>query len=161
MAGAIAGCEIVDVKVTLCDGSYYEGDSDDAAFESAGFMAVKEAMPQANPVLLEPVMSLELSVLSVGLRNRKILSGIGEGNDPLQGFAVVPRYPLRGISLHFLSMTLQLGQVVEGVGVAQLTSVNQAHEQITHVCPIQRPIEQGILPVENSSLQCALDNIIV
>lgn len=62
MAGAIAGYEIVDAKVTLCDGSYHEDDSDDAAFESAGFMAVKEAMPQANPVLLEPVMSLELIV---------------------------------------------------------------------------------------------------
>ena len=61
-AGAIAGYEIVDAKVTLCDGSYHEGDSDDAAFESAGFMAVKEAMLQASPVLLEPVVSLELIV---------------------------------------------------------------------------------------------------
>jgi elongation factor G len=59
-AGSIAGYEIVDAKVTLCDGSYHEGDSDDEAFESAGFMAVKEAMPQASPVLLEPVMSLEV-----------------------------------------------------------------------------------------------------
>jgi len=61
-AGAFAGYEIVDVKVTLCDGSYHEDDSDDAAFESAGFMAMKEAAPQASPVLLEPLMSLELIV---------------------------------------------------------------------------------------------------
>jgi len=61
-AGAIAGYEIVDAKVTLCDGSYHEDDSDDAAFESAAFMAVKEAMRHANAVLLEPVMSLELIV---------------------------------------------------------------------------------------------------
>ena len=61
-AGAVAGYEVVDVKVTLCDGSYHEGDSDDAAFESAGFMAMKEAIPQASPVLLEPLMSLELIV---------------------------------------------------------------------------------------------------
>jgi hypothetical protein len=45
-------------------------------------------------------------VLSAGLRNRKILSGIGEGNGPFQGFAIVPRHPLRGLSLYFLSMTL-------------------------------------------------------
>lgn len=60
--GAVAGYEIVDAMVTLCDGSYHEGDSDDAAFESAGFMAVKEAVPRASPVLLEPLMSLELIV---------------------------------------------------------------------------------------------------
>ena len=47
------------------------------------------------------------------------LRGIGEGNGPFQGFAIVPGHPLRGRSRHFLSMTLQLGQVVEGVGVTQ------------------------------------------
>jgi elongation factor G len=60
--GSVAGYEIVDAKVILCDGSYHEGDSDDAAFESAGFMAMKEAVPQASPVLLEPLMSLDLIV---------------------------------------------------------------------------------------------------
>lgn len=61
-AGVVAGYEIVDVKVTLCDGSYHEGDSDEASFESAGFMAMKEAVREASPVLLEPLMSLEVSV---------------------------------------------------------------------------------------------------
>lgn len=61
-AGAVAGYEVVNVKVTLCDGSYHESDSDDTAFESAAFMAMREAMPQASPVLLEPLMSLELFV---------------------------------------------------------------------------------------------------
>jgi elongation factor G len=60
--GAVAGYEIIDARVTLCDGSYHEGDSDDAAFESAGFMATKEALTQASPVLLEPLMSLEFEV---------------------------------------------------------------------------------------------------
>src|ERR1700676_793349 len=59
------------------------------------------------------------------------------------GFVVVPRHPLRGLRLHFLSMAPQLDQVVEEVGVAQLTGVNQAHEQITHLRPIQRPIKQA------------------
>jgi elongation factor G len=61
-AGVVAGYEVVDVKVTLCDGSYHEGDSDKEAFESAGFMAMKKAMRQASPVLLEPLMSLEVVV---------------------------------------------------------------------------------------------------
>jgi len=67
---------------------------------------------------------------------RLALCGIGERNAPFQGFVVVPRHPLRGLRRHFLSMALQLGQVVEGVGVAQLTSVNQTHEQIAHIRPI-------------------------
>src|SRR4029077_11678461 len=50
-----------------------------------------------------------------------------------------------------------LGQVVEGVGVTQLTGVNQTHEQIAHIRPIQRPIEQGILPVKNRPLQRPFD----
>jgi len=61
-AGAIAGYETVDTMVTLCGGSYHEDDSDDAAFESAAFMELKEAMTHANPVLLEPVMFLEFIV---------------------------------------------------------------------------------------------------
>jgi elongation factor G len=60
--GFVAGYEMVDVKVTLCDGSYHEGDSDEEAFETAGFMAMKEAIRQANPVLLEPLMSVEVIV---------------------------------------------------------------------------------------------------
>jgi hypothetical protein len=58
-------------------------------------------------------------------------------------------------------MTLQLGQVVEGVGVAQLTSVNQTHEQIAHIRPIQRPIKQGILPVKNGPLQRSFANVVI
>ena len=58
----VAGHEIIDIKVILCDGSYHEADSDEAAFESAGFIAMKEAMRQSGVVLLEPVVALEVSV---------------------------------------------------------------------------------------------------
>ena len=61
-AGVFGGYEMVDVKVTLRDGSYHETDSDADAFETAGFMAVKDAVRRANPVLLEPLMSLQVSV---------------------------------------------------------------------------------------------------
>jgi elongation factor G len=60
--GILAGYPIVDVKVTLYDGSYHEVDSDEMAFKIAGSMAFKEAARRASPVLLEPVMAVEVTV---------------------------------------------------------------------------------------------------
>ena len=60
--GVLAGYEIVDVKVTLFDGSYHEVDSNEMAFRIAGAIALKEAARKAAPVLLEPVMSVEVVV---------------------------------------------------------------------------------------------------
>jgi elongation factor G len=112
--GVVAGCEMVDVKVTLCDGSYHEGDSDDAAFESAGFMAVKEALPQASPVLLEPVMYLELIVPQefcgsiigdlTSRRGRIEAMENRAGNQAIQ--AVVPLAEILGYATQLRSITL-------------------------------------------------------
>jgi elongation factor G len=60
--GALAGYPMVDVKVTLFDGSYHDVDSSEIAFKIAGSMAFKEATRKANPVLLEPIMSVEVVV---------------------------------------------------------------------------------------------------
>jgi elongation factor G len=60
--GALAGYPMVDVKVTLFDGSYHDVDSSEIAFKIAGSMAFKEAARKANPVLLEPIMSVEVVV---------------------------------------------------------------------------------------------------
>ena len=57
-AGVVAGYPVVDVKVTLYDGSYHEVDSSEMAFKIAGSMAFKEAMRIADPVLLEPIMKV-------------------------------------------------------------------------------------------------------
>ena len=57
-AGVLAGYPVVDVKVTLYDGSYHEVDSSEMAFKIAGSMAFKEAMRAADPVLLEPIMKV-------------------------------------------------------------------------------------------------------
>ena len=57
-AGILAGYPVVDVKVTLYDGSYHEVDSSEMAFKIAGSMAFKEAMKEADPVLLEPIMKV-------------------------------------------------------------------------------------------------------
>ncbi len=59
-AGVIAGYPLVDVKVTLYDGSFHDVDSSEIAFKVAGSMAFKEGALKANPVLLEPIMSLEV-----------------------------------------------------------------------------------------------------
>jgi elongation factor G len=58
--GVIAGLPVTDVKVTIIDGSYHEVDSSAIAFKIAGSLAFKDAMSKANPILLEPVMSLEV-----------------------------------------------------------------------------------------------------
>ena len=58
--GVIAGFPVVDVRVTLFDGSYHEVDSSEAAFKIAGSMAIKEALRKSDPILLEPVMSVEV-----------------------------------------------------------------------------------------------------
>jgi elongation factor G len=60
--GVLAGYEVVDVKATLTDGSYHEVDSSEMAFKIAGSMAVKEASKRAKPVLLEPMMKVEVVV---------------------------------------------------------------------------------------------------
>ncbi len=61
-SGVLAGYNVVDVKVTLYDGSYHEVDSSEMAFKIAGSMAFKEAMRKADPVLTEPIMKVVVTV---------------------------------------------------------------------------------------------------
>jgi len=58
--GVVAGYPIVDIKVTLFDGSFHEVDSSDLAFKMAGSIALKDGVRKANPILLEPIMKLEV-----------------------------------------------------------------------------------------------------
>ena len=58
--GVISGYPVVDVKVTLFDGSYHEVDSSEAAFKIAGSMAIKDALKKSDPILLEPCMAVEV-----------------------------------------------------------------------------------------------------
>ena len=58
--GTLAGYEVVDFKATVYDGSYHEVDSSEMAFKIAGSLAFKEAMKTANPVILEPIMKVEI-----------------------------------------------------------------------------------------------------
>ena len=61
-SGILAGYPVVDVKVTLYDGSFHEVDSSEMAFKIAGSMAFKEACRKANPTLLEPIMKVDVIV---------------------------------------------------------------------------------------------------
>ena len=60
--GILAGYEMVDIKATLVDGSYHEVDSSEMAFKIAGSMAFKEGAQKAHPVLLEPIMKIEVTI---------------------------------------------------------------------------------------------------
>ena len=61
LGGVIAGFQVIDFKVTLYDGSFHDVDSSEMAFKMAGIFAFKDAMQKANPILLEPIMKVEVS----------------------------------------------------------------------------------------------------
>ena len=91
--GVLAGYPVVDVKVTLFDGSYHDVDSNENAFKMAASMAFKDGMRKANPVLLEPMMAVEVETPEdfmgnvVGdLSSRR---GMIQGMDDLPGMKVV------------------------------------------------------------------------
>jgi elongation factor G len=62
IAGELAGYPVVGIRVTLVDGSYHAVDSSEMAFKIAGSMAFKKAYAEADPVLLEPIMAVEVTV---------------------------------------------------------------------------------------------------
>ncbi len=111
--GVLAGYEMVDVKATLYDGSYHEVDSSEMAFKIAGSMAFKEAARKASPVLLEPVMSVEVVVpedfagaIMGDLSSRR---GRIEGMEHRAGSqvikAIVPLAEMFGYATHMRSST--------------------------------------------------------
>ena len=91
--GVLAGYPVIDVKVALVDGSYHDVDSSEIAFKVAGSMAFKKAVLQANPVLLEPIMRVEVSVpedyLGDVMGDLSSRRGRIEGMDPRGGVQVI------------------------------------------------------------------------
>ena len=61
LSGVVAGYPVIDFKITLFDGSFHDVDSSEMAFKMAGIFAFKDAMKNANPILLEPIMKVEVS----------------------------------------------------------------------------------------------------
>ena len=116
--GVLAGYNVVDVKVTLYDGSYHEVDSSEMAFKIAGSMAFKEAMRKADPVLTEPIMKVVTIVPDdylgdvIGSFNSR--RGQIQSMDPVNGAqeitAMVPLSEMFGYATDLRSMTQGRGQ---------------------------------------------------
>jgi len=113
LSGAVAGYPMVDVKVTLLDGSYHEVDSSEMAFKVAGSMAFKDGAKKAGPVLLEPVMKIEVvtpedfmgDVMGdINSRRGRIEGMVPRGNTQvIRGF--VPLAEMFGYATDLRSMT--------------------------------------------------------
>src|ERR671914_2552106 len=107
--GVLAGYPVVDVKATLFDGSYHDVDSNEMAFKIAGSMAFKEAMSRAKPVLLEPIMKVEVVTPEdyygdiVGDLNRRRGQIIGM-EDSISGKVVTAEVPLAEMFQYSTSM---------------------------------------------------------
>ncbi|HVZ04717.1 elongation factor G [Hyphomicrobium sp.] len=85
------GFPVVDVAVTLTDGSYHTVDSSDMAFRQAGRLAMTEGMPKCNPVLLEPIMAVSIAVPSEA--NARINGIISQRRGQILGFDARPDWP--------------------------------------------------------------------
>ena len=120
-SGVLAGYPVVDVKVTLYDGSYHEVDSSEMAFKIAGSMAFKEACRKANPVLLEPLMKVTVIVPEEYMGD--VIGDLNSRRGMIQGFedraggvkqinARVPLADMFGYATDLRSKTQGRGQYV-------------------------------------------------
>ena len=120
MSGVLAGYPVVDTKVTLYDGSFHEVDSSELAFKIAGSMAFKDAMSKADPVILEPIMKVNVTIpeeymgdVMGDLNSRR---GMIEGMDAIPGAqrirARVPLSEMFGYATDLRSKTQGRGQYV-------------------------------------------------
>jgi len=135
--GILAGFPIEDVKVSLTFGSYHDVDSSEMAFKIAGSMAFKEAIKKANPILLEPIMSLEVTVPDDYL-------------GPVNGDITSRRGAMKGMDLknnvHIISSEVPLSQMF---GYAtELRSLTQGRAvfsmQFSHYSPLPRKLQEEI-----------------
>lgn len=117
-SGVLAGYKVVNVKTTLLDGKYHDVDSSEMAFKLAAHLAYKDAMPKANPVLLEPIMNLRIVVPDdytgavIGEMNKR--RGMIMGMDPENGKQVINvLVPLSEIQ----TFSIDLRALTQGRGV--------------------------------------------
>lgn len=115
--GTVAGFPVIDVKVTLDDGSYHDVDSSDMAFQVAGSLAFKKAMEDANPILLEPIMEVSVYVpenyvgtITNDLSGRRgRISGMDSSTEGSVVKALVPLGEMATYAPELHSMTKGLG----------------------------------------------------
>lgn len=138
-SGVLAGYPVVDLKATLIDGSFHEVDSSEMAFKIAGSMAIKEAQQQGKPILLEPMMSIEVvapdeytgDVIGNLSANRGMIEGMELRSDGLQTVrALVPLATMFGYATRLRSMT-------QGRGTFTM--------EFHHYAPVSESVAQEIL----------------
>lgn len=138
-SGVLAGYPVVDLKATLIDGSFHEVDSSEMAFKIAGSMAIKEAQQQGKPVLLEPMMSIEVvapeeytgDVIGNLSANRGMIEGMELRSDGLQTVrSLVPLATMFGYATRLRSMT-------QGRGTFTM--------EFHHYAPVSESVAQEIL----------------
>jgi elongation factor G len=137
--GVVGGYPIVDVKAVLYDGSYHEVDSSEMAFRIAGSLAVREGIPRARPILLEPIMAVEVVVPEAYL---------GDVIGDLNG----RRGQIEGLELHSKGMQAVRAKVPLGemFGYAtRLRSLTQGRGtfsmEFSHYAPVPETISKAIL----------------
>jgi elongation factor G len=138
-SGVLAGFPVVDVKVSLIDGSFHEVDSSEMAFKIAGSMAIKEAVQRGSPVLLEPIMAIEVvapedytgDVIGNISANRGMIEGMEMRSDGLQTIrSLVPLATMFGYATRLRSMT-------QGRGTFTM--------EFHHYAPVSESVAQEIL----------------
>ncbi len=138
-SGVLAGYNVVDVKVTLYDGSYHEVDSSEMAFKIAGSMAFKEAMKKADPVLTEPIMKVVVIVPDdymgdvigdINSRRGQIQSMEAQAGGATEILAMVPLSSMFGYATDLRSKT-------QGRGLYSM--------EPSHFAEVPKSIQEGII----------------
>ena len=138
-SGVLAGYPVVDMKITLFDGSFHEVDSSEMAFKMAGSMAFKEGVQRGSPVLLEPIMKVEVVVPDDYLGD--VIGQLNSRRGSIQGLEVRPGnaqavrafVPLG----EMFGYTTDLRSATQGRGVSSM--------EFDHYAPVSQSVAQEIL----------------
>jgi elongation factor G len=138
-SGVLAGYPVVDMKITLFDGSFHEVDSSEMAFKMAGSMAFKEGVQKGSPVLLEPIMKVEVVVPDEYLGD--VIGQLNSRRGSIQGLEVRPGnaqavrafVPLG----EMFGYTTDLRSATQGRGVSSM--------EFDHYAPVSQSVAQEIL----------------
>jgi elongation factor G len=138
-SGPLAGYAMTDIKITLLDGSYHEVDSSDMAFKMAGYMAFKEGVQRGNPVLLEPIMKLEVVVPEEFLGD--VLGQLTSRRGEILGMEVRPgnAQAIRALvpMAEMFGYATELRSATQGRGVFTM--------EFDHYAPVSETVAQKVL----------------
>jgi elongation factor G len=138
-SGVLAGYPVVDLKITLFDGSFHEVDSSEMAFKMAGSMAFKEGVQRGSPVLLEPIMKVEVVVPDEYLG--EVIGQLNSRRGSIQGLEVRPGNA-QAVRAHvplgeMFGYATDLRSATQGRGVSSM--------EFDHYAPVSQSVAQEIL----------------